>query len=101
MRHIFAAEEGLEAKGVDHAIAEQPVSVALLGVTGKPTTLYLSQSAGGPADMGDILRQVLARFGGKGGGTRDFAQGGEWKRTGSRKFSRSRKARFIELCKIE
>ena len=26
--------------------------------------------------MGSLVRQTTARFGGKGGGTRDFAQGG-------------------------
>ena len=40
------------------------------------TTLFFAQSAGGAADMSALLRQTVARFGGKGGGTRDFAQGG-------------------------
>ena len=26
--------------------------------------------------MADVMKQTLAKFGGKGGGTRDFAQGG-------------------------
>jgi alanyl-tRNA synthetase len=26
--------------------------------------------------MSDLMKQTLAKFGGKGGGTRDFAQGG-------------------------
>jgi len=48
----------------------------LLGVKGQPTALFFSQSAGGRADMAAVLKQTLAKFGGKGGGTRDFAQGG-------------------------
>ncbi len=76
VRHIFPAEEKAEAKQVAHAIAHQPSSVALIGVKGSPTALYFAQSAGGSADMGGILKQTVAKLGGKGGGTRDFAQGG-------------------------
>ncbi len=76
VRRIFASEENAEAKKLAHAIAELPSSVALMGVKGKPATLYFAQSAGGPADMGSMLKQTVAKLGGKGGGTRDFAQGG-------------------------
>lgn len=76
VRHIFAAEENLEAKMVAHAIAAMPASVALLGVKGTPASVYFAQSVGGPLDMSAILRQSVGRFGGKGGGSRDFAQGG-------------------------
>jgi alanyl-tRNA synthetase len=89
IRHIFAAEELSEAKMVAHAVQKQPSTVALLGVLGgrgvpaapaqgqgSSTTLFFSQSAGGSADMGALLRQTVAKFGGRGGGTRDFAQGG-------------------------
>ena len=31
---------------------------------------------GGRANLSDVMKQTLAKFGGKGGGTRDFAQGG-------------------------
>lgn len=37
--------------------------------------VVFAQSAGGPADMGTLLRESLAAAGGKGGGPRDFAQG--------------------------
>ncbi|MHB8654880.1 MAG: DHH family phosphoesterase [Terriglobia bacterium] len=50
--------------------------MALIAVKGRPGYLYFSQSPGGAADMGAILKQTVAKFGGKGGGTRDFAQGG-------------------------
>ncbi len=74
--HIFAAEVRANAKTVAHVIAKQPSSVALIGVKGHPATLYFTQSAGGPSDMASLLKQAVAKFGGKGGGTRDFAQGG-------------------------
>ena len=43
---------------------------------GSSTALFFAQSPGGTVDMSALLRQTVARFGGKGGGTRDFAQGG-------------------------
>ena len=50
--------------------------VKSLDVKGSSTALFFAQSAGGAADMNALLRQTVTRFGGKGGGTRDFAQGG-------------------------
>jgi alanyl-tRNA synthetase len=76
VRKIFAAEDSDEAKMLAHAVAHQPSAVALIGVKGKPATLFFAQSPGGAADMGSILKQTVAKQGGKGGGTRDFAQGG-------------------------
>lgn len=76
VRHIFGEEEHEEGKKVAHEIAAHPAAIALIGVKGKSAFLYFSQSPGGAADMGAILKQTAAKFGGKGGGTRDFAQGG-------------------------
>jgi alanyl-tRNA synthetase len=76
VRKVFAAEDSDEAKVLAHAIARQPSAVALIGVKGKPAALFFAQSPGGAADMGSILKQTVAKLGGKGGGTRDFAQGG-------------------------
>ncbi len=50
--------------------------VALVGSTMNPPGLVFAQSTGGTADMGAVLKQVLASVGGRGGGSRDFAQGG-------------------------
>ncbi|HLY61405.1 MAG TPA: alanyl-tRNA editing protein [Terriglobia bacterium] len=74
--HFFNEDELQEGKKVAHAIAAHPAAIALVGVKGKKTFLYFSQTAGGGADMGAILKQTVAKFGGKGGGTKDFAQGG-------------------------
>ena len=41
-----------------------------------PSGVVFVQSAGATADMGALLKQVLATVGGRGGGSRDFAQGG-------------------------
>ncbi len=50
--------------------------VALVASTVNPQGLVFAQSPGGAADMGTLLKQVLASAGGRGGGSRDFAQGG-------------------------
>jgi alanyl-tRNA synthetase len=51
-------------------------AVALVASTMDPPGLIFAQSAGGKSDMGALLKQTLASVGGRGGGTRDFAQGG-------------------------
>jgi alanyl-tRNA synthetase len=76
VRQVFLAEESAQAKMLAHALAKLPLAVALLGVKGKPTTLFFAQTSGGPSEMGTILKQTVTKFGGKGGGGRDFAQGG-------------------------
>jgi len=50
--------------------------VALVGSTVNPSGLVFAQSPGGARDMGALLKQVLSSVGGRGGGSRDFAQGG-------------------------
>lgn len=76
VRKILAAEDADEAKMLAHAVAHQPLAVALIGVKGKPATLFFAQSAGGLSDVGSLLKQTVAKLGGKGGGPRNFAQGG-------------------------
>ncbi len=73
---VFMAEEGKKAKLLAHAIAKHPSSIALIGVKGKRAGLFFAQTPGGKADMVNVLKATLAEFGGKGGGARDFAQGG-------------------------
>jgi alanyl-tRNA synthetase len=50
--------------------------IALVASTLHPAGLVFAQSSGGTADMGSLLKQVLSSVGGRGGGSRDFAQGG-------------------------
>ena len=69
-------EADVEAKKLAHEIARQPGAVALIAAKGSPAGLLFAQSPGGPADMCALIKQTVARFGGKGGGTRDFALGG-------------------------
>jgi alanyl-tRNA synthetase len=57
-------------------VTKQSRAIALIGVKGDPCRLFFAQSPGGKAHMAEVLKQMLGKFGGKGGGTRDFAQGG-------------------------
>ncbi len=51
-------------------------AIALVASTMDPPGLVFAQTPGGTADMGALLKQVLSSVGGRGGGSRDFAQGG-------------------------
>ena len=51
--------------------------VAFLGVaSGQQLALVFAQSPGQPFDMGALMKEILARLGGRGGGSKDMAQGG-------------------------
>jgi alanyl-tRNA synthetase len=53
-----------------------PDVIALLGVTSAPPAIVFAQSAGQPFDMGALMKDALAKLGGRGGGSKDMAQGG-------------------------
>jgi alanyl-tRNA synthetase len=76
VRRLFEATEGKKAKLVAHGVGKQAGAIALIGIKGTPATLFFSQTPGGKVNLPDVMKQTLAKFGGKGGGTRDFAQGG-------------------------
>lgn len=50
--------------------------VAVLATTSGQPGLVFAQSAGQPFDMGALMKEILARLGGRGGGSKDMAQGG-------------------------
>jgi len=50
--------------------------VALLGTTAGQPGLVFAQSVGQPFDMGALMKETLSRLGGRGGGSKDMAQGG-------------------------
>jgi alanyl-tRNA synthetase len=53
-----------------------PHAVALLATTSPQPALVFAQSAGQPSDMGALLKETMAKLGGRGGGSKDMAQGG-------------------------
>lgn len=50
--------------------------IALLATTSPQPSLVFAQSTGQPFDMGACMKEVMAKFGGRGGGSKDMAQGG-------------------------
>ena len=53
-----------------------PNVIALLGATSGQPALVFAQSAGQPFDMASLIKEALAKLGGRGGGSKDMAQGG-------------------------
>lgn len=55
---------------------ESPSVIALLATESPQPAVVFAQSAGQPDDMGKLLKETLAKLGGRGGGSKDLAQGG-------------------------
>ncbi len=76
---IVEMPEGWDQAGlkslVSRAVAAPGVVAALVSAT-EPRAVVIGHSAGVALDAGALLKDVLARFGGKGGGKPDLAQGG-------------------------
>ncbi len=53
-----------------------PNVIALLAATSGQPALVFAASAGMPFDMGALMKEALAKLGGRGGGSKDMAQGG-------------------------
>lgn len=56
--------------------------VALLASTSSQVSLVFAQSKGMSFDVGVLLKEILGKLGGRGGGTKDMAQGGAPKAEG-------------------
>jgi len=55
---------------------QSPAVIALLAADSAQPALVFAQSAGQPYDMSALLKQTVLPLGGRGGGTKDLAQGG-------------------------
>lgn len=53
---------------------EENVVALFAGRSGQPSLVF-AQSAGQPFDMGALMKEALAKLGGRGGGSKDMAQG--------------------------
>jgi alanyl-tRNA synthetase len=51
-------------------------AIALLATGSPQPTFVFAQSAGQPFDMGALMKGAMSKLGGRGGGSRDLAQGG-------------------------
>jgi alanyl-tRNA synthetase len=56
-------------------LVKEPGVQVLLASRAQPAALVFAQTPGLDADMNALLRETLQAHGGKGGGSRDFAQG--------------------------
>ena len=57
-------------------LTRQSPAIALLATESPQPALVFAQSAGQSHDMGALLKETLAKLGGRGGGSKDLAQGG-------------------------
>jgi alanyl-tRNA synthetase len=57
-------------------ITRQSTAIALLATESPQPALVFAQSAGQPNDMNALLKETLTKLGGRGGGSKDLAQGG-------------------------
>ncbi len=53
----------------------EPAVVTLLATASDQPALVFAQSSGQPFDMGTLIKEVTTRLGGRGGGSKDMAQG--------------------------
>jgi alanyl-tRNA synthetase len=55
---------------------QAPAVIALLATESPQPALVFAQSAGQPHDMAALMKETMTKLGGRGGGTKDLAQGG-------------------------
>jgi alanyl-tRNA synthetase len=78
-RGVLRAAPGLDAAGLKaltSAIVSEPGFVAVLVGDGQPMPVVVARSADVVFDAADWMKQAVARFGGRGGGRPELAQGG-------------------------
>jgi alanyl-tRNA synthetase len=79
VRAVIAPLEGWDQQGlkaIASAIASRPGHVAALFSLPAPAAVVIARSADLTIDSAAILKKLIDRFGGKGGGRADLAQGG-------------------------
>ena len=77
---VVAAIEGWDAQGIKAIAAAitaaDPHVVVVLFTTATPAQVVIARGSKSTVDAGAVLKQLAARYGGKGGGKADLAQGG-------------------------
>ena len=77
---IVEAIEGWDAQGLKAmavaAAGIDPAAAIALFTTTAPALAVIAKGANGGIDAGAVLKELVAKFGGKGGGKPDLAQGG-------------------------
>ena len=76
VRKVFDPGDPGEAREMATKIRESGENIILFGIVSPAPGLVFACSPSVPADMGSALKEAAAVTGGKGGGGKDFAQGG-------------------------
>src|SRR5688500_2156134 len=91
---IVEAVEGWEAQGIKSiasaAVSANPQAVVVLFTTSTPAQVVIARGADANVDANAVLKQLAAKFGGKGGGKPDLAQGGGLNASGAGLVSAAR-----------
>ena len=72
---VFEGAEADYLRRLGARLVREPNVQLLLAAKSPAAAVVFAQSPGGPADMNALLRETVGALGGKGGGSRDFAQG--------------------------
>jgi alanyl-tRNA synthetase len=73
---VFVDRELGFVKLLAQKLTQSPNVIAMLGAGWGQPALVFAQSPGLPHDMGALMKEGMANLGGRGGGSRDLAQGG-------------------------
>ena len=79
LRVVVAVLEGWDQNGlkaIASAIASRPAYVAALFSVPHPSAVVIARASDAAVDCSAVLKKVIERFGGKGGGRAELAQGG-------------------------
>jgi alanyl-tRNA synthetase len=76
VKRIIAGGDAASLRETVSRIREKERTIALFGLEGPTASIVFGCSPGIPIDMGDIMRMSAALIGARGGGGKDFAQGG-------------------------
>jgi alanyl-tRNA synthetase len=75
VKRIYSDRSLADLRSLATAITERG-GVAILGLSGEKTQIIVARPASSQLDCGKVLKETLAKFGGKGGGQPPVAQGG-------------------------
>jgi alanyl-tRNA synthetase len=73
---VFSDRDAVFTKLLAQRLTKRPGVIALLASSPTPPALVFARSSDLSADMGTMLRELVTAAGGRGGGGKDFAQGG-------------------------
>ena len=79
LRIVIEALEGWDQnalKSIASAVVTRPAHVAVLFSAPSPAFVVVARSADAPVNAADVLKALTTKFGGKGGGRPELAQGG-------------------------